>query len=51
MSANPTSVAAPGFAGLYQVNVSVPADSPKGAVDLAVFVDEFPGNTITLYVQ
>jgi len=41
----------PGFAGLYQVNVSVPADSPKGAVDLAVSVGEFPSNTLTLYVQ
>jgi uncharacterized protein (TIGR03437 family) len=41
----------PGFAGLYQVNVSVPADSPKGAVDLAVFVGDSPSNTITLYVQ
>ena len=41
----------PGFAGLYQVNVAVPADSPKGAVDLAVAVEEFVSNTITLYVQ
>jgi uncharacterized protein (TIGR03437 family) len=41
----------PGFAGLYQVNVAVPPDSPKGAVDLAIAVGEFPSNTITLYVQ
>ncbi len=41
----------PGFAGLYQVNVAVPADSPKGAVDLVVSVAEFASNPLTLYVQ
>jgi uncharacterized protein (TIGR03437 family) len=41
----------PAFAGLYQVNVSVPAESPKGAVDLVVSVGDSASNTLTVYVQ
>lgn len=41
----------PTYAGLYQLNVFVPADSPKGEVDLLVSVAEFASNTLKLYVQ
>jgi uncharacterized protein (TIGR03437 family) len=41
----------PTYAGLYQLNVFVPAESPKGEVDLVAAVAEFASNTIKIYVQ
>ena len=41
----------PSFAGLYQVNVSVPAGSPKGEIDVIASVGEFASNTLRAYVQ
>ncbi|MBI4442797.1 MAG: hypothetical protein HY649_05415 [Acidobacteria bacterium] len=44
---------APGFVGLYQLNVEVPADAPSGLADLAIIettVGE-PSNTVKLPVE
>lgn len=43
---------APGYVGLYQVNVQLPADGPVGgAVGLAVQVGGVTSNTVTVAVQ
>jgi uncharacterized protein (TIGR03437 family) len=43
---------APGFAGLYQVNATVPASAPAGnAVPLTVSIGGATSNTVTLAVQ
>lgn len=43
---------APGYAGLYQVNVQVPAGSAKGnEVPLAIMIGGAASNTVTLAVQ
>lgn len=41
----------PGFAGLYQLNVTVPAEVAAGPVDLQVTFPDVESNTLTLYVQ
>jgi uncharacterized protein (TIGR03437 family) len=41
----------PTYAGLYQLNVFVPADSPKGEVDVVASVAEFASNVFKIYVQ
>ncbi len=41
----------PTYAGLYQLNVFVPAEAPKGEIDMQASVAEFASNTLTLYVQ
>lgn len=43
---------APGFAGLYQVNVIVPADAPAGnAVSVVLTISGTTSNTVTIAVQ
>ena len=43
---------APGFVGLYQVNVAVPADAPSGdAIPLVLTINGVQSNTVTLAVQ
>ena len=42
---------APGFVGLYQVNVQVPAGVPSGVQDVAIIIDGVPGKTVTIAVQ
>lgn len=42
---------APGFVGLYQVNLLVPAGTPAGNQDLVISVNGVPSNTVTLPVQ
>jgi uncharacterized protein (TIGR03437 family) len=42
---------APGFVGLYQLNLRVPATAPSGAVDIEVRVGETAGNAAKLQVQ
>ncbi len=43
---------APGFAGLYQVNVVVPAGAPSGgSVDVILSIGGVPSNTVTVAVQ
>ncbi len=43
---------APGFVGLYQVNVQIPSGvTPGGAVPLALFQNGVPSNTVTLAVR
>ncbi|MEE8177819.1 MAG: hypothetical protein V3T65_07475 [Acidobacteriota bacterium] len=42
---------APGFVGLYQVNVQVPAATPSGTQNLERTIDDIPSNTVTIAVQ
>ena len=42
---------APGFVGLYQVNVQVPAGVPSGVQEVEIIINGVPGNTITIAVQ
>ena len=42
---------APGNAGLYQINVVVPANVPKGIVNVSVALSDSVSNTVQIYVQ
>ena len=42
---------APGFVGLYQVNVQVPAGVPSGTQELQIIINGVPSNTVTIAVQ
>jgi uncharacterized protein (TIGR03437 family) len=43
---------APGYAGLYQVNAEVPAETSSGtAVTVTILVGEVASNTVTIPVQ
>ena len=43
---------APGYAGLYQVNAEVPAETSSGtAVTVTILVGEVASNTVTIAVQ
>ncbi len=42
---------APGFVGLYQVNVQVPAGVPSGTQDVEILVNSVPSNTVTIAVE
>ena len=42
---------APGFVGLYQVNVQVPAGVPSGTQEVELIINNVPGNTVTITVQ
>ena len=43
---------APGFVGLYQVNVQIPAGvEPGPVVPLVLFQNGVPSNTVTLAIQ
>ena len=42
---------APGFVGLYQVNVQVPAGAPSGTQDVEIIINGVPSNTVTIAVQ
>jgi uncharacterized protein (TIGR03437 family) len=43
---------APGFVGLYQVNVQVPAAAPSGAaVPVALTIAGVQSNTVTIAIQ
>lgn len=42
----------PGFVGLFQVNVTVPEDAPRGnAVPVALVTDDGPSNRVTIAIQ
>ncbi len=42
---------APGFVGLYQVNLVVPMDTPSGDVDIAISMNGVASNTVKMAVQ
>ena len=42
---------APGFFGLYQVNVQVPAGVPSGTQEVEIIINSVPSNTVTIAVQ
>ena len=42
---------APGFSGLYQVNVTVPADTPTGVQPLVLTLNAIPAKTVSLPVR
>ncbi len=43
---------APGFVGLYQVNVEVPANAPTGeAVEVVLTIGGVASNTVTIAVE
>lgn len=46
-----TSVLAPGFVGVCQVNVFIPVGTPSGEQQLEFSVDGIPSNSVTIYVQ
>lgn len=41
----------PGYSGLYQINVQLPADLPAGSVALQVIAAKNPSNTVNIPVQ
>ena len=42
---------APGFVGLYQVNVQVPAGVPSGTQEVEIIINGVPSNTVTIAVE
>jgi uncharacterized protein (TIGR03437 family) len=42
---------APGFAGLYQINVQIPEDVPKGTVDVTVSFGTSASNPVQIVLQ
>ena len=42
---------APGFVGLYQVNVEVPAGVPPGIQSLQIIIDGVPSNTVNIAMR
>jgi uncharacterized protein (TIGR03437 family) len=42
---------APGYAGLYQINVTVPAEAPPGVQSLTVSINGIAANTVLLPIQ
>ena len=42
---------APGFVGLYQVNVQVPLGVPPGTQEVEIIINNVPANTVTIPVQ
>ena len=42
---------APGFVGLYQVNVEVPPSTPSGTQTLQIISNGVPSNIVTIDVQ
>lgn len=42
---------APGFVGLYQVNVQVPLGTPSGTQPVQIIIQGIPSNTVTIPVQ
>ena len=42
---------APGFVGLWQLNIQIPGDAPSGSVSLRIVIDQMLSNTITVSVK
>jgi uncharacterized protein (TIGR03437 family) len=41
----------PGYVGLWQINVKIPADAPTGDVPVQVLINGTPSNTVTIAVR
>jgi uncharacterized protein (TIGR03437 family) len=41
----------PTYAGLYQVNVTIPSDVPHGTVNLSLAFPDAPCNTVQIAIQ
>ena len=41
----------PGFAGLYQINVQVPPDAPKGQVEVAIVFPDTTSNPVSITIR
>jgi uncharacterized protein (TIGR03437 family) len=42
---------APGYAGLYQLNITIPADAPPGVQPVAISVNGVAANQVLLPIQ
>jgi uncharacterized protein (TIGR03437 family) len=42
---------APGFVGLWQINVKLPPDLPSGNIPIRVLINGIPSNTVTVAVR
>jgi uncharacterized protein (TIGR03437 family) len=42
---------APGFVGLWQINVRIPADATGNAVPVRVLINGAPSNTVTIAIR
>jgi len=42
---------APGYVGLWQINVTIPAGTPAGAVPVRVVINSTASNTVTIAVR
>jgi uncharacterized protein (TIGR03437 family) len=42
---------APGFVGLWQINVKLPADTPAGNIPVRILINSVPSNTVTIAVR
>jgi uncharacterized protein (TIGR03437 family) len=42
---------APGFVGLWQINVKLPADTPTGNIPVRILINGVPSNTVTVAVR
>lgn len=42
---------APGFVGLWQVNVRIPADAPSGNLPVRILINGIPSNTVSIAVR
>ena len=41
----------PGYAGLYQLNVTIPEDLPKGVVDVRAAFNDSVSNVVQIVIQ
>ena len=42
---------APGYVGLWQINVKIPADAPTGNVALRVLINGVPSNIVSVAIR
>jgi uncharacterized protein (TIGR03437 family) len=42
---------APGYVGLWQINVKIPTDAPAGNVALRVLINGVPSNVVSIAIR